>query len=202
MTAPIVKDRLLYPVDHFVLRSCGLRIVHFVVDYIPHTIGIPPDEGNPRTTAPMMYSSIAHSSIPSDRPPPRLSLFISLSRPSTLQPIAARAFVERGSTRARIELWLRETPWWRTARTSRSPDRSLLHALSEVEPISVVPRMLIVEDLRLMLGTIRIVVEEEDARKSVHRTKAGYDVVDAEDGGKRIQQLRSCENPAMVDAIL
>jgi hypothetical protein len=66
--------------------------------------------------------------------------------------------------------------------------------------------MLIVEDLRLMLGTIRIVVEEEDARKSVHRTKAGYDVVDAEDARREFNRfalvripswsMRSCETSA------
>ena len=60
------------------------------------------------------------------------------------------------------------------------------------------------EDLRLMLGTIWIVDEEEDVRKSVPLTltKAGYDVVDVEDGEKRIQQVRSGDNPVTVDAIL
>ena len=60
------------------------------------------------------------------------------------------------------------------------------------------------ENLRLMLGTIRIVDEEGDVRKSVRLTltKAVYDVVDAEDGEKRIQQVRSGDNPVTVEAIL
>jgi len=53
-------------------------------------------------------------------------------------------------------------------------------------------------------GRILVVDDEEDVRKSVRLTltKAGYDVVDAEDGEKGIKQLRSGDNPVMVDAIL
>ena len=56
----------------------------------------------------------------------------------------------------------------------------------------------------MSLGRLLVVDDEEDVRKSVRLTltKAGYDVVDAEDGEKGIQQLRSGDNPLMVDAIL
>ena len=56
----------------------------------------------------------------------------------------------------------------------------------------------------MSLGRILVVDDEEDVRKSVRLTltKAGYDVVDAEDGEKGIQQIRSGDNPVMVDAIL
>jgi two-component system chemotaxis response regulator CheY len=55
-----------------------------------------------------------------------------------------------------------------------------------------------------VLGTIPIVDEEEDVQKSVRLTltKAVYDVVDAEDGEKRVQKVRSGDNPITVDAIL
>ena len=56
----------------------------------------------------------------------------------------------------------------------------------------------------MSLGRILVVDDEEDVRKSVRLTltKAGYDVVDAEDGEKGMQQIRSGDNPVMVDAIL
>jgi two-component system chemotaxis response regulator CheY len=56
----------------------------------------------------------------------------------------------------------------------------------------------------MSLGRILVVDDEADVRKSVRLTltKAGYDVVDAEDGEKGIQQIRSGDNPIMVDAIL
>jgi len=56
----------------------------------------------------------------------------------------------------------------------------------------------------MSLGRILVVDDEEDVRKSVRLTltKAGYDVVDAEDGEKGIQKIRSGDNPLMVDAIL
>lgn len=56
----------------------------------------------------------------------------------------------------------------------------------------------------MSLGRILVVDDEEDVRKSVRLTltKAGYDVIDAEDGEKGIQQIRSGDNPLTVDAIL
>jgi two-component system chemotaxis response regulator CheY len=56
----------------------------------------------------------------------------------------------------------------------------------------------------MSLGRILVVDDEADVRKSVRLTltKAGYDVVDAEDGEKGIKQIRSGDNPLMVDAII
>ena len=56
----------------------------------------------------------------------------------------------------------------------------------------------------MSIGRILVVDDDEDVRRSVRLTltKAGYDVVDAEDGEKGIQQMRSGDNPLMVDAIL
>ena len=56
----------------------------------------------------------------------------------------------------------------------------------------------------MSLGRILVVDDDEGVRKSVRLalTKAGYDVVDAEDGEKGIQQMRSGDNSLMVDAIL
>ena len=76
-------------------------------------------------------------------------------------------------------------------------DRSLLHALSESVELS-----------RLSLTgsswKTLVVDDEGDVRKSVRLTltQAGYDVVQAEDGEKGIQQVRSGHHPLMVDAIL
>ena len=46
--------------------------------------------------------------------------------------------------------------------------------------------------------------DEEDIRKTVRLTltKAGFDVVEAEDGEKAIKEIGSGDNPRMVDAIL
>ena len=46
--------------------------------------------------------------------------------------------------------------------------------------------------------------DEADVRKSVRLTlvKAGYDVVEAEDGEKAIQAIRSGDNPLMIEAIV
>jgi two-component system chemotaxis response regulator CheY len=54
------------------------------------------------------------------------------------------------------------------------------------------------------LGRVLVVDDEADVRKSVRLTlvKAGYDVVEAEDGEKAIQTIRSGDNPLMVDCIL
>lgn len=54
------------------------------------------------------------------------------------------------------------------------------------------------------LGRVLVVDDEADVRKSVRLTltKAGYDVVDAEDGQKAIEAIRSGDNPLMVDAVV
>lgn len=54
------------------------------------------------------------------------------------------------------------------------------------------------------LGRVLVVDDEADVRKSVRLTlvKAGYDVVEAEDGEKAIQAIRSGDNPLMVEAIV
>ena len=54
------------------------------------------------------------------------------------------------------------------------------------------------------LGRVLVVDDEADIRKSVRMTltKAGFDVVEAEDGEKAIKEIRSGDNPLMVDAIL
>ena len=56
----------------------------------------------------------------------------------------------------------------------------------------------------MSLGRILVVDDDEDVRRSVRLTltKAGYEVVDAENGEKGIQLMRSGDNPLMVDAIL
>ena len=56
----------------------------------------------------------------------------------------------------------------------------------------------------MSLGRILVVDDDEGVRKAVRLTltKAGYDVVDAEDGEKGIQAMHSGDNPLMVDAIL
>ena len=53
-------------------------------------------------------------------------------------------------------------------------------------------------------GRVLVVDDEADMRKSVRLTltKAGYDVVEAEDGGKAIEAVRSGDNPLMLDAII
>jgi DNA-binding NtrC family response regulator len=54
------------------------------------------------------------------------------------------------------------------------------------------------------LGRVLVVDDEADIRKTVRLTltKAGFDVVEAEDGEKAIKEIRSGDNPVMVDAIL
>jgi two-component system chemotaxis response regulator CheY len=51
---------------------------------------------------------------------------------------------------------------------------------------------------------VLVVDDEADVRKSVRLTlvKAGYDVVEAEDGEKAIQAIRADDNPLMIDAIV
>ena len=53
-------------------------------------------------------------------------------------------------------------------------------------------------------GRILVVDDEADIRKSVRLSlsKAGYDVVEAEDGGKAIQAIRSGDNPLMIDTVI
>ena len=54
------------------------------------------------------------------------------------------------------------------------------------------------------LGRILVVDDEANIRKTVRLTltKAGFDVVEAEDGEQAIKEIRSGDNPVMVDAIL
>ena len=54
------------------------------------------------------------------------------------------------------------------------------------------------------LGRVLVVDDEADLRKSTRLilTKAGYDVVEAEDGEKAIQAIRSGDNPLLLDTIL
>jgi two-component system chemotaxis response regulator CheY len=54
------------------------------------------------------------------------------------------------------------------------------------------------------LGRVLVVDDEADVRKSLKLTltKAGFDVVEAEDGAKGIQAIKSGDNPMMVDTII
>jgi two-component system chemotaxis response regulator CheY len=54
------------------------------------------------------------------------------------------------------------------------------------------------------LGRILVVDDEAHIRTTVRMalTKAGYDVVEAEDGAKGIQSIKSGDNPLLVDMIL
>lgn len=56
----------------------------------------------------------------------------------------------------------------------------------------------------MSLGRILVVDDEPEVRKSARLTltKAGYEVIEAEDGEKAIQMLRSGDNPLMVDAVV
>lgn len=50
-----------------------------------------------------------------------------------------------------------------------------------------------------------LIVDDEEKVRKVARltlTKAGYDIEEAEDGGKAIEVLNSGENPLMVDVII
>ena len=53
-------------------------------------------------------------------------------------------------------------------------------------------------------GRVLVVDDEADMRKSLRLTltKAGYDVVEAEDGEKAIEAVRSGDNPLMLDTII
>ena len=53
-------------------------------------------------------------------------------------------------------------------------------------------------------GRVLVVDDEADMRKSVRLTltKAGYDVIEAEDGEKAIEAVRSGDNPLMLDTII
>ncbi len=53
-------------------------------------------------------------------------------------------------------------------------------------------------------GRILVVDDDEEVRKSVRLTltKAGYDVVEAEDGEKGVEAIRSGDNPIAVDTII
>ncbi len=54
------------------------------------------------------------------------------------------------------------------------------------------------------LGRILVVDDDPEVRESVRLIlkKAGYDVVDAEDGEKGIAAIRSGDNPLMVDTVI
>lgn len=57
---------------------------------------------------------------------------------------------------------------------------------------------------KVSLGRV-LVVDDEEAIRSVLRmmlTQAGYDVEEAEDGGKAVEVLNSGDNPLMLDAII
>ena len=53
------------------------------------------------------------------------------------------------------------------------------------------------------LGRVLVIDDEDNVRKVIRMTltKAGYDVVEAADGGQAIEVLRSDDNPLMVDVI-
>jgi len=54
------------------------------------------------------------------------------------------------------------------------------------------------------LGRVLVVDDEPAIRQSIRMTltKAGYDIVEAEDGEKAIEAIRSGDNPLMVDTII
>jgi two-component system chemotaxis response regulator CheY len=54
------------------------------------------------------------------------------------------------------------------------------------------------------LGRVMVVDDEENIRKIVRMTltKAGYDVVEAEDGEAAVKVIKSDDNPLMVDVII
>ncbi|GJL58472.1 MAG: hypothetical protein NPIRA03_13290 [Nitrospirales bacterium] len=53
-------------------------------------------------------------------------------------------------------------------------------------------------------GLVLVVDDEPDVRKVVRMTleKSGYDVIEAEDGEKAIQEVQKGENPLMLDVII
>jgi len=54
------------------------------------------------------------------------------------------------------------------------------------------------------LGRILVVDDEPDVRKVVRLSleKAGYDVIEAEDGQQAVQEIKNGENPLLLDVIL
>ncbi len=54
------------------------------------------------------------------------------------------------------------------------------------------------------LGRILVVDDEPDVRKVVRLSleKAGYDVIEAEDGQQAVQEIKSGANPLLLDVIL
>lgn len=56
----------------------------------------------------------------------------------------------------------------------------------------------------MALGRVLVVDDEADIRKMVKMTltKAGYDVIEAEDGEKGIAAIRSGDNPLVLNAII
>lgn len=57
---------------------------------------------------------------------------------------------------------------------------------------------------KVRLGRV-LVVDDEDSIRSVLRmtlTQAGYDVEEADDGGKAVEVLNSGDNPLMIDTII
>lgn len=56
----------------------------------------------------------------------------------------------------------------------------------------------------MSLGRILVVDDEADIRQSVRMilTKAGYDVIEAEDGEEGVKQAKSGDNPLMLNAII
>lgn len=57
---------------------------------------------------------------------------------------------------------------------------------------------------KVSLGRV-LVVDDEDSIRSVLRlmlTQAGYDVEEADDGGRAVEVLNSGDNPLMLDAII
>ncbi|HRC45616.1 MAG TPA: response regulator [Nitrospira sp.] len=62
----------------------------------------------------------------------------------------------------------------------------------------------LVADEKVCLGRV-LVVDDEDSIRSLLRTmlvQAGYDVEEAEDGGRAVEVLNSGDNPLMVDVII
>ncbi|MDR4493655.1 MAG: response regulator [Nitrospirales bacterium] len=53
-------------------------------------------------------------------------------------------------------------------------------------------------------GRVLVVDDESDVRKVVRMTleKSGYDVIEAEDGEKAIQEINKGENPLLLDCII
>lgn len=57
---------------------------------------------------------------------------------------------------------------------------------------------------KVCLGRVLVVDDEEPIRSLLRMmlTQAGYDVEEAEDGGKAVEVLNSGDNPLMVDAVI